>query len=75
LTVYGFDPRHIIIATAVSSLIDYINKYNINTVKRDYDCFLKREEASHRHKLSYDYTVGTLVWPNPPGPVSKKRTG
>ena len=73
--IMNTDQRLKRLESVVSSLIDYINKYNINTVKRDYDCFLKREEASHRHKLSYDYTVGTLVWPNPPGPVSKKRTG
>ena len=50
--------------SVVTSLIDYINKYNINTLRRDYNTFLKREEASHRHKLRFDYTVGALVQPN-----------
>ena len=47
---------------AVSFLIEYVSKYNINTAKRDYDTWQRRQEALHRHKLSFEYTVS---YPNP----------
>ena len=50
---------------AVSSLIEYVNKYNINTVKRDYDTWQRRQEALHRHKLSFEYNVSGQVYPDP----------
>lgn len=36
-------------------LLDYTSRYNINTFRVDYDCCVKREEASCRHKLIYEF--------------------
>jgi len=52
---------------AVSSLIEYINTYNINTVRRDYDSWQRRQEALHRHRLNFEYTVSEQVYPNTRG--------
>jgi len=36
-------------------LLDYTSRHNINTFRVDYDCCVKREEASCRHKLIYEF--------------------
>jgi len=44
-------------------------------VKRDYDSYQRREEALHRHRLRFDYTVSALVHPSTWNPPDKSEQG